>query len=63
MTRLDAVAVSSGPGSFTGLKIGVSAAKGIAFALKIPLISMDAMDIMIQQYKLQANDKKTFISQ
>ena len=50
MSNLDAVAVSSGPGSFTGLRIGVSAAKGIAFALEIPLISMRAIDIMIQQY-------------
>ena len=58
ITNLDAVAVSSGPGSFTGLRIGVSAAKGIAFALNIPLISMDALDIMIQQYKLQATEKK-----
>jgi tRNA threonylcarbamoyladenosine biosynthesis protein TsaB len=38
--ELDAVAVSKGPGSYTGLRIGVSAAKGICFALDIPLISV-----------------------
>ena len=59
MSNLDAVAVSSGPGSFTGLRIGVSAAKGIAFALEIPLISMGAIDIMIQQYSLIPNNSKT----
>jgi tRNA threonylcarbamoyladenosine biosynthesis protein TsaB len=39
--ELDAVAVSKGPGSFTGLRIGVSAAKGIAFAASIPLIGIE----------------------
>ena len=38
---LEAVAVSKGPGSFTGLSIGVSTAKGIAFAASIPLIGME----------------------
>jgi tRNA threonylcarbamoyladenosine biosynthesis protein TsaB len=39
--NLDAVAVSKGPGSFTGLRIGVSTAKGIAYAASIPLIGID----------------------
>jgi tRNA threonylcarbamoyladenosine biosynthesis protein TsaB len=40
-TDLDAVAVSKGPGSYTGLRIGVSVAKGIAYAASIPLIGVD----------------------
>lgn len=40
---VDAVAVSRGPGSYTGLRIGVSAAKGFCYALDIPLIAIDTM--------------------
>ena len=40
---LDAVAVSKGPGSYTGLRIGVSAAKGLCYSIDIPLISVDTL--------------------
>ena len=43
---LDAVAVSMGPGSYTGLRIGVSTAKGICFALDIPLIGVNTLEAM-----------------
>ena len=45
-TDLDAVAVSKGPGSYTGLRIGVSAAKGLCFSLDIPLISIETLQAL-----------------
>ena len=43
---LDAVAVSGGPGSYTGLRIGVSMAKGVCYALDIPLLSVPTLQLM-----------------
>jgi len=44
--ELDAVAVSKGPGSYTGLRIGVSTAKGLCYALDIPLIAVETLKMM-----------------
>ncbi len=63
-SRLGAVAVSKGPGSYTGLRIGVSVAKGICYGLNIPLISVDSLEILGKyaaqnhnKYKLENGDE------
>lgn len=52
--ELDAIAVSKGPGSYTGLRIGVSAAKGLCFSLDIPLISVSTLESMACQLKIDS---------
>eukprot|EP01133_Synstelium_polycarpum_P010013 gene10013-11687_t len=44
--QLDAIAISKGPGSYTGLRIGVSTAKGLCFALEKPLFAIDTLKMM-----------------
>lgn len=47
--QLDAIAVSAGPGSYTGLRIGVSTAKGLCYALDIPLLAVNTLEAMAKQ--------------
>lgn len=63
MSSLDAVAVSGGPGSYTGLRIGVASAKGICYALNKPLIAITSLASMAhhvitnsQQYQLSGDN-------
>ena len=53
---LDAIAVSKGPGSYTGLRIGVSAAKGLCFSLDRPLISIATLESLANQVKEGESD-------
>ena len=47
--QLEAIAISKGPGSYTGLRIGVSAAKGLCYALSLPLISVPTLEALAHQ--------------
>src|SRR5436190_15401436 len=50
---LSAIAISQGPGSYTGLRIGVSSAKGLCFSLDIPLIAVDTLQVLASQVKVE----------
>lgn len=56
MKDLDAVGVSKGPGSYTGLRIGVSAAKGLCYALDIPLLSIPTLKCLALQVPYNTKD-------
>ncbi len=51
-SELNAIAVSQGPGSYTGLRIGVSSAKGFSYALNIPLIAVDTLQLLAKQINI-----------
>ena len=52
--EIEAIAVGKGPGSYTGLRIGVSAAKGLCFANNIPLISINSLEILAQSLDIDS---------
>ena len=53
---LTAVAVSMGPGSYTGLRIGVSAAKGLCYALQLPLIAIDTLEVLARKISVREGE-------
>jgi tRNA threonylcarbamoyladenosine biosynthesis protein TsaB len=60
LKELDAVAVSKGPGSYTGLRIGVSVAKGLCYGLNIPLIAIDSLEVLGFYAALNSNEEMLF---
>jgi tRNA threonylcarbamoyladenosine biosynthesis protein TsaB len=58
--NLNAIAVSKGPGSYTGLRIGVSAAKGLCYALNIPLVGVSTLQSMAAGMKKKRSDYELF---
>jgi len=53
LQQIDAVSVSKGPGSYTGLRIGVSAVKGLCFSLDIPMLSVSSLEIQARAVNLE----------
>ena len=58
LSDLDAIAVGSGPGSYTGLRIGISTAKGLCYASDVPLIAISTLDTMAQAMKYKYPEAK-----
>jgi tRNA threonylcarbamoyladenosine biosynthesis protein TsaB len=57
LKNLDAIAVSKGPGSYTGLRVGVSTAKGLCYALDIPLIAINTLESLTHETINKAKGK------
>ena len=55
MPRLAAIALLTGPGSFTGLRVGVATAKAMAYALQVPVVEIDTLDAIAQQCPVTSN--------
>ncbi|WP_010251999.1 tRNA (adenosine(37)-N6)-threonylcarbamoyltransferase complex dimerization subunit type 1 TsaB, partial [Myroides injenensis] len=51
--HLNAIAISQGPGSYTGLRIGVSSVKGLCYGLGLPMIALDTLEVLARQLKIE----------
>ena len=61
LQQVNAIAVSKGPGSYTGLRIGVSAAKGLCYGLNVPLISVNTLEGLASHKALNSYKEKDFL--
>ena len=60
MKELSAIAVSAGPGSYTGLRVGMASAKGLSYALQIPMNSLNTLEIMANAAITNWSNKEKF---
>jgi tRNA threonylcarbamoyladenosine biosynthesis protein TsaB len=58
LKKIDGFCVSKGPGSFTGLRIGITCIKGLAFVLQKPVVALPTLDILVQNVIKRGKDKK-----
>lgn len=60
MTDLKAIGVSNGPGSYTGIRVGLATAKGLCYALGIPLVTYSTLEVMTRSAIQEKKDKNAF---
>jgi tRNA threonylcarbamoyladenosine biosynthesis protein TsaB len=61
INQLDAVAVTEGPGSYTGIRVGMASAKGLCVALKIPLITINTLELLAKDIQLHQETNENSI--
>lgn len=62
LDQVDALCICAGPGSYTGLRVGLSAAKGIAYALDKPLMLFNKLELIAEDFRAQHKDKQLTIA-
>jgi len=61
MTDIDAFAVTKGPGSYTGIRVGLSSAKGFCYATKKPLIALNSLEVLASEMRHQIANQQALI--